>query len=425
MESTKITRLKEGEKVARNAIFVNLFLAFFKVIIGFASGSIALITDGIHTGADSITTFASWFGLKISQRKPTEKFPYGYYRVETIISLFICIFLIFAGYELIKESYSKLFILSTLKIPFWALGISLISSLASFLIAKKEKIIGEKINSQSLITISEDTKINGLISFAVFVGIVATYFQITYIEGIVGILISLMVFKVAIENGKNSIYSLIDVSPSKDIEDEVKRIINSTPGVQNFEDLKLRYGGPFILGEVKIRTKKFLNVKRAHEISDKIENEVKDRIEEVISLNIHIEPYKSKKQKIAIPVEDKNGLRSKLSNHFGRSEYFIFISLDGKRIGSHYFKENLYKEKKVRAGLFFINKIITKEKVDSVITRSVGTISFHALRDHFIDIYPTNKKTVESSVNDFINGKLDLLKKPTKKLGQERVERGN
>jgi len=423
MESVKITNLKEGEKVARNAIFVNLILSVLKLFIGFISGSVVLITDGFHTGADSITTFASWFGLKISQRKPTEKFPYGYCRAETIITLFICIFLAFAGYELIKESYSKLFTLSILQIPYWALGISVVSAVASFIIAKSEKTIGEKINSQSLITISEDTKVNGIISLVVFVSIIATYFQVGYVEGIIGILISLMIFKIVIENGKNSIYSLMDVSPSKEMEIKIKRIVDSIKGVERFDDLKLRSAGPFVIGEVKVKTKKFLDVKRAHEISDKIENKIKDEIEEVISFNIHTEPYKSKTQKIVIPIENENSLESKLSNHFGRSKYFIFIDLKGKKIQSYYFKKNTYREKEVRAGLFFIKDVILKEKVDSVLTKSIGSISFHTLRDNFIGVYLSDRENVQNSIRDFLDNKLELLDKPTKKLGEEKVEK--
>jgi len=415
--------LKEGTRVAKNAILVNLILSLLKGIIGFFSGSVALITDAVHTGADSITTFASWLGLKVAQKKPTEKFPYGYYKAETIATLFICIFVLYAGYELITESYSNLFTVSVIQIPIWALSISLIAAFSSFIIAKYEKKIGEKINSQSLIAISQDTRINALISLIVFIAILSTYFNVPYIEGGVGILISLLIFKVGIENGKNAIYSLMDVSPSQEIEGRIKKIINKIPGVESFEDLRLRRSGPFILGDVKVKMKKSLSVHRAHEISDNIENKIKKQISQIESFNIHIEPSKKERQKMVIPVDNNKGLKSKVSNHFGRANYFIFIELDGKKINSHYFIKNKYKKKKLRAGLFFIGKVIIKEEVDSLITKQIGAISFHTLRDHLIDVYLAKKDTVEKNIDDFVNDKLERLAEPTKKLGQEKVER--
>lgn len=419
----KTKGLKEGQSIARNAIIVNIILSLFKGIIGFFSGSVALITDSVHTGADSITTFASWLGLRVAQKEPTEKFRYGYYKAETIATLFICIFIMYAGYELIVESYSKLFTVSVIQIPIWALGISLVAAVASFIIAKKEKCIGDKINSQSLIAIAQDTRLNALISLIVFISILTTFYNIPYIEGGVGVLISLLIFKVGIENGKNAVYSLMDVSPSQEIEEKIKKTIKKIPGVESFEDLRLRRSGPFILGDVKIKTKKFLSVDKAHEISDSIENKIKKQIGQIESFNIHIEPSKKKSQKLVIPVDNKNALKSKLSSHFGRANYFIFIELDKKKIKSHYFIQNKYKKKKLRAGLFNIGKVILDENVDSLITKQIGPISFHTLRDHLIDVYLAKKDDVEKNVIDFVNDKLTRLHEPTRKLGQEKIER--
>jgi len=422
MESIK-NKLKQGQRVAKNAILVNLILSIFKGIIGFFSGSVALITDAAHTGADSVTTFASWVGLRVAQKEPTEKFRYGYYKAETIATLFICIFIIYAGYELIVESYSKLFTVSIIQIPIWALGISLVAAILSFIIAKREKGIGKKINSQSLIAIAQDTKLNALISLIVFISILSTFYNIPYIEGGVGMLISLLIFKVGIENGKNAVYSLMDVSPSQEIEQKIKKTIKKIPGVESFGDLRLRRSGPFILGDVKIKTKKFLNVERAHEISENIENKIKKQISQIESFNIYIEPSKKKIQKIVIPVTDNNGLKSKLSSHFGRANYFIFIELDKKTIKSHYFIRNKYKKKKVRAGLFNIGKVILNENVDLLITKQIGPISFHTLRDHLIDVYLAKRNNAEKNVDDFVNDKLKRLHEPTKKLGQEKIEK--
>jgi len=425
MESTNIDKLKEGERVSRNIILINLALAIFKGFIGFISGSMVLLTDAVHTASDSITNFASWFGLKIAQKEPDEKFPYGYYRAETISTFFISIFLLFIGYELISKSYENLFVLSELEFPYLALGVSLSSSIIAFFISGYEKKIGKKINSQSLILLSKESRIDIFTSLVVFIGILCTYLHIMHVEGIVGIIISFIIFKIAIENGKNSIFSLMDVSPSKEIERKIEKIIKSANGVEGVKDLKLRYMGPFIIGNVKIGTKKFLTVGRSHEIADKIENEIKGKIKEVDSFLIHVEPYKMSKQKVVIPVADENGLDSKLSEHFGRSKYFIFIDIEKNKIKSWSFKKNIYIKKKNRAGLFFIEKTISKEKIDAVITNSIGSISFHTLRDNLIGVYLTDRKNVKTCVNDFISNKLERLEKPTKKLGQEKIERGN
>ncbi|MEA1883201.1 MAG: cation transporter [Thermotogota bacterium] len=66
--------LKKGEKVAWFATIATILLAVFKALVGFFSGSILLIADAVHSAVDTVAIFSSWFGLKISQKKYTEKF---------------------------------------------------------------------------------------------------------------------------------------------------------------------------------------------------------------------------------------------------------------------------------------------------------------------------------------------------------------
>ena len=91
---------------------------------------------------------------------------------------------------------------------------------------------------------------------------------------------------------------------------------------------------------------------------------------------------------------------------------------EGRIIGrnlweSTYVKENPYKEKMVRAGFAAVNFIV-KEKIDALITREIGGISFHTLRDHLVDIYKIKGKNVREAVDNFVNNKLEHLTKPTK-----------
>jgi cation diffusion facilitator family transporter len=89
----KINKLKKGEKTAGIATLTIALLTLVEAVVGFLSGATILIADALHNAVDSITNFASFFGLKISQRKPTEKFPYGYYKAENLAALFVSVWL--------------------------------------------------------------------------------------------------------------------------------------------------------------------------------------------------------------------------------------------------------------------------------------------------------------------------------------------
>lgn len=424
-EEEKVNRLKKGERVTYFAIASNLSLAFLKFLIGFISGSIALLSDAVHTASDSLTAFASWFGLRMSRRKADEKFPYGYYKAESLATLFISLLIIYAGFELIIESYSRLFELPRIEYPLLALFIPILSIISAFLLSRYELRVGREINAQSLIAIGKESRLDIFSSSLVFLAILSSSLNLRYVEGSVGIFISLLIFKVGIENLKDSLFSLMDITPGKEIEEKVKEIITSIAGVEEFEGLKLRRAGPFIFGEVKIKVRKHLDVKRAHEVSDLIEKRVTEEVKDIDSFLIHIEPYETNLVKVAIPIKEDKGMSSEIDERFGKANKFFFGIVNKKRkeVETFYVKENPYKEKSSKAGLATSNFLV-KEKIDALITKRVGEISFHTLRDNLIDIYEASGEKVKDLLEDYIAGKLKRLEKPTKVCEEiEEVER--
>lgn len=409
----EVMMLKKGEKTALITTFAKLFLALGKAAVSLLSGSLVLMTDALHSGVDVIPIFASWFGLKISQKEPDEKFPYGYYKAESIATLFISVFILYAAVELALEGYSNLFTIPEVSYTVIASSAAVVSIIVSGWVSRFQKSIGEEINSQALIVNSKESLMDVFSSIVVLIAIVLSYYRVPYVTGVVTIAISILIFKVGLESVKDSSYALMDVSPSKEIEKKIVEIIDGISGVEGFEDLKLRKAGPFIFGECVVKIRKFVDVERAHEISDNLEEKIKDEIEQIEYFTLHIEPRESKKKKIAIPVDNKQGLRSEISDHFGRANYFALVSIDEKEIEDVELKENEFKEKKVRAGLA-VSHFIAGEKIDILVTKQIGEISFHVLRDHLVDVYKAEGQRVQEIVDSFVDDKLERLDEPTR-----------
>lgn len=399
---------KKGSDVIKISAFISLFLSIIKTSIGFLTNTPVLISDALDNLADLGVMIASWFGLRIAQREPDERFPYGYYKVESITSLFISLFIIYASFELIKTGWSRLFkisVINNLSIAFFGGFVSVIGSYFLHYYLKKE---GKKINSELLLTNSEERLGDFYKSFLVLITIGLNYFTIPYIDGIITILLSLMVFKIGLVSLKNSVFSLMDVSPEPEIDKQVREVIKGVKGVRQVKSLRLRKAGSFIFGEAVISVKKSAKVHKAHIISDKVEEKLSEEVGRINSLLVHVEPYKDDEHEIVIPVSDKKGVDSKLSEHFGRADYFIIVKIGKKGIESKRFVKNKFKGKEVRAGLNAATFLI-EEKIDTLITKEIGQISFHTLRDNLITIYKTDKNEVKQVLEDFNNNELKKM----------------
>lgn len=404
--------LKKGSNAAKIATIATALLALIKGVVGLMSGSLLLIADAIHTTIDILAIFSSWFGLKISQKKYNENFPYGYYKAENFATLVASLFIFYAAYEIFIGSYHKLFFTSQFELPFLVLAVPLLSSFVSYFIAVYENKVGKEIGSQSLIANAQESKIDVISSLVVFGGILLSYFDIKYIESLVGMGLAFMIVKIGYQNAKNSIYSLMDTSPDKELEKQVKDIILKTDNVKDISNLRLRQSGLFVFGEASIKLAGNMNVSKAHDVADLIEKKIKNKISKIELLTIHIEPYKAQKIKILLPVENDEGLNSKIIGHFGRAKYFLFVILENNKITSFYVKENKHLKEKIRAGLTVSNYLI-QEDINILLVKEIGEISFHTLRDSLVDIYLIKSDNIKEIISDFKNNKLEKLTKPT------------
>jgi cation diffusion facilitator family transporter len=285
--------LKKGQKASLIAILISTILTILKIIFGYLSNSGALTTDAFNNGFDVIVMIASWVGFKIAAIKPTKKFPYGFYKAESLFTLGISILIIFFGINLIIEGYNRIFIIPELSYTYisaFVVIISIIGAFGSYLYLRRT---GRKINSQLLIASGYDRLGDVFASSSVLISIILTYFRIPMVDGIVTIIISVLILRLGIITIKESIFALMDISPSKEIENEIENIFYNNSQVEEFHDLKLRKSGPFIFGEVHLSLKKDIPLQKAHHICDTLEDEIHNEIKELQLFNIHCEPLSS------------------------------------------------------------------------------------------------------------------------------------
>ncbi len=402
-----------GQKTTIKAGLITIFFAFAKAIAGFLSGSVALLADSVHSFADSFSSFAAWFGLKIAKKEPTQKFPYGFYKIENIAALLISFLILFAGWTIIKESITKITTEPQLSIPFVAIAVATLDAIVMFLIGTYEIKIGKEINAQSLMADGKESRMHLLSSSIVLAGLISTLLKIPYLEAGAGIAISIFIFQAGVNSAKDSIFALLDSSPEPEIKRKIEKILKDTSEIKEYSNLKLRKSGPFVFGETEAEISKTASIKKADEISRKIEKEIKSSIKTIDSFFISFKPVKLKKEKICVPVKNNKELNSEISQHFARAPFFFFATVEKGKIIEDYIKENPFREKEMRAGLASA-KFIAQEGIESVITKEIGPIPLNSLKENLIDIYKSKGKIIREVLENYHKEKLDYLEKPTK-----------
>lgn len=421
-ERDKIDKLKQGQRIAFIATFVTLLLAVMKATVGYLFDSKVLVADAFHSGADLLAIFASGFGLWLASKKKTKKFPYGLYKAETIVTFVIGALIVWAGVEIFRNGYHKFFyVASVQKFPFLPVGASIISIIAAYFIAKKEKIAGETIGSQSLLANANESFLDILTSTVVLAGILLAYAKIPYVEGSIIILISLLILKLGLENVWKSLLVLLDANLDPELQSKIEEKINEIYGVKGGCEVKIRQSGPFKMVECKIETSPMLPLYRAHELANKVEDFIIKHYKHIESVFIHVEPSTKKTVSAIIPVKNMNGLDSKVHGHFGRAPYYVILKLSGDKAEIEDFYYNEFLNEKKHIGIKVIKAVINY-KLDLLFTSRIGELSFYMLKENFVDIYKIAEDlSVNETVSRYRNKQLEKISAPTHSIEESQV----
>lgn len=241
--------MKTETKVLIYSMLNNLIISTFKIIGGFSLGLSSLFADGLHTFCDFITDIICMIGTKISKHKPTKLHPFGFGKIEYLNNLFIGAILFLLGIFIIINGIRHDVVVPPLSLLILLLSAILLKILAIFIMHK----VGQKINSQVLITSVEESKMDLISSLVVALITVVLQFTdeypwLKYADLIGSIFIGLIVMKTALSIIVDNSLSLIgEVETNKVIIKKVEDFVSEFKGVEEQEVTLIKSGSYYQL----------------------------------------------------------------------------------------------------------------------------------------------------------------------------------
>ena len=412
MEKRVNENLRIGINTSKNSTIALVFLAALKGIVGLYSGSTVLIADAVHTSLDIFTSLAVWVGLRLSLKDSGEKFPYGYYKAENLVALFVSALILVSGVELLRQALVSIDNPVEIEIQGIALGTAVFSVFVIYAISVYKGKIGKQIDSQALIADAMHSYTDVFSSLVVVIAIAGSMLGMPWLDSIGVLVISLMIFRLGIGIARDSILILMDAWLDKESIVRIRQAIGDIKGINKVEDIRLRKSGLVVFGEVIVETQGDVDLKKVEMLSDEIKSAVKKEVNNLEHVVVNAKPGKMAIVNIAVPVVAQDGLHSKLSHHLGKAPYFIIIEMENDKIRNWDAIENpaadLEKKKGVKTAEFLISR-----DVNVLIIHDIGDGPFHVLRDSFVKILQMpeaaqNVEDVIGKVHEF-----DVITSPT------------
>lgn len=289
MQHNQKEKAEEGERIAALATWAVFALMVIKGAAGLFLGSIALLADAVHSFADIFASLIVYLGVRIAKKEPSERFPFGYYKAESLATLLVSFVILSAGIGILYEAYGAIGSAGA-EHPALALLVALVSTLTSLYLFKIKNDAGNRLRSQALIAGSRQSIVDATASSIVFAGILGTFMRLPFAEVIASIVVSLFIFRVGIYLLRDSMMVLMDVGPDPVTVKKIENIAYSFPEVRDVHRIRLRQVGKLIFGEMHMHLDKDLTLERAHNISMLVEKTAKNEIKGIENIAIHFGP---------------------------------------------------------------------------------------------------------------------------------------
>lgn len=280
--------IKQSEKGAWLSLLAYILLSAIKLFIGSVSGSQALLADGLNNSTDIIASVAILTGLKISRRPPDSNHSYGHFRAETVAALIASFIMIAVGFQVLYQGVNK-FIQPSLETPdliaAWTAAACAVVMIAVYMYNIR---LARRLNSNAMQAVAQDNRSDALVSMGAFVGIIGSQFGIPWLDPLTATVVGLIICKTAWDIFRKATHDLTDGFDAGELE-LMKQTVAEIEGVEVIKDIKARIHGNIVLVDTTVLVDSRLNVVQSHDITEEIEDQLKDR-HRVSTVLVHIEP---------------------------------------------------------------------------------------------------------------------------------------
>ena len=283
-------RARKIRNVTVLGMLVNVFLTVIKLVSGLLIRSTALIADGIHSISDLATDFIVLISSRISSRPADDTHPYGHKKFETLATQVISAILIYVSINLIWSAVRSIFQGEKNFPGMVVLIVAMVSVVFKEAMFRVTRRVSRETNSPALHANAWHNRSDAFSSVAVLLGGAAGLMGWGYADHVATIVVGLMIIVIGVKIFFEGLIELTDHAGDKRSVQTIKHVLADQGDISGWHALRTRKVGGEMFVDVHIIVNPDLTVGQSHEISNRIEAEIKSRLSLPVNILIHIDP---------------------------------------------------------------------------------------------------------------------------------------
>lgn len=269
-------------------LVLNILVAVAKIIYGYVSGSVGMLSDGFHSFFDGFSNVVGLFGIWVASHPPDEKHPYGHKKYETFFTIAIAFSIFSTCLQILRRVYLSFFDGHKVMAGDMSFIVMLFTIAVNIYVMTYETRKGKELGSQFLIADALHTKSDIFASMAVITGLVFTRLGYPFADTIAGLVITFFIGKIGYEIVKNASDVLVDTICINT--EAIEAVAMRVEGVKGCHHIRTRGTAQAVYLDLHVLVEPKLSIEKAHDIADSVEKALKAELPSLVDIVVHVEP---------------------------------------------------------------------------------------------------------------------------------------
>ena len=275
-------------RVLNRVLVLNLAVAAAKIVLGYMTGAVSILSDGFHSLTDSASNVVALVGVSIARRPPDENHPYGHRKYETMASLGILIFLVIVLVEVLSAAYNRFMYGGVPRVFPEGIGIMTTTLVVNLFVVSYELRAAQRLNSEVLRADAKHTRSDVFTSAAVLGALIGVWFGYPLLDPLAALVVAAFIAHACWQIVQEASRILGDeiVMP----EDDIRAVVASVPEVLGCHHIRTRGSSDHVVMDLHVWVDGATPLEAAHATSHMVKDRLMARFPSLADVVIHIEP---------------------------------------------------------------------------------------------------------------------------------------
>ncbi len=283
-------RYNAVKKASILGIIGNIFLLIIKAYIGVITNSQAMIADSVNSAGDIFSSFMTFIGNKIASKPRDESHNLGHGKAEYIFSMLISVSMMVVAIKLFMDALDSLINGAEYEFSWILILVCITTIIVKMCLYLYTNYLSKKYNNLLIKANSKDHINDCFVTTFNLIAALLSLKGIFWFDGVVGLGISIWIFITGVKLFLESYDVLMDRAISEEDKQKVLDIIKMHPEVKKIQHFNSTPVGYKYQISFTIYVDGNLSTFDSHEIANKLEKEIDNKIEEIYLTVIHVHP---------------------------------------------------------------------------------------------------------------------------------------